>query len=186
MGRRWIGIEMGEHAFTHCKVRLDKVIDGKDEGGITKAVNWQGGGGYHFYELAPSLIVNDIFGEKVINPEYNADMLAATVALHEGFTYQPDESIFWKQSRGNEDSFLYVTTKHITGAYIDSIRDMMADNEYLIIACRSYDRGIEKAYKNIAVKKIPQMLLSKCEFGRDNYDLNIIHPLEYDEEDCDE
>lgn len=186
MGRRWIGIEMGEHAFTHCKVRLDKVIDGKDEGGITKAVNWQGGGGYHFYELAPSLIVNDIFGEKVINPKYNADMLAATVALHEGFTYQPDESIFWKQSKGNEDSFLYVTTKHITGAYIDSIRDMMADNEYLIIACRSYDRGIEKAYKNIAVKKIPHMLLSKCEFGRDNYDLNIIHPLEYDEEDCDE
>lgn len=186
MGRRWIGIEMGEHAFTHCKVRLDKVIDGKDEGGITKAVNWQGGGGYHFYELAPSLIVNDIFGEKVINPEYNADMLAATVALHEGFTYQPDESIFWKQSKGNEDSFLYVTTKHITGAYIDSIRDMMADNEYLIIACRSYDRGIEKVYKNIAVKKIPQMLPSKCEFGRDNYDLNIIHPLEYDEEACDE
>lgn len=186
MGRRWIGIEMGEHAFTHCKVRLDKVIDGKDEGGITKAVNWQGGGGYHFYELAPSLIVNDIFGEKVINPKYNADMLAATVALHEGFTYQPDESIFWKQSKGNEDSFLYVTTKHITGAYIDSIRDMMADNEYLIIACRSYDRGIEKAYKNIAVKKIPHMLLSKYEFGRDNYDLNIIHPLEYDEEDCDE
>lgn len=91
MGRLWIGIEMGEHAFTHCKVRLDKVIDGKDEGGRTKAVNWQGGGGYHFYELAPSLIVNDIFGEKVINPEYNADMLAAIVALHEGFTYQPDE-----------------------------------------------------------------------------------------------
>ena len=133
MGRRWIGIEMGEHAFTHCKVRLDKVIDGKDEGGITKAVNWQGGGGYHFYELAPSLIVNDIFGEKVINPKYNADMLAATVALHEGFTYQPDESIFWKQSKGNEDSFLYVTTKHITGAYIDSIRDMMAEDRKSVV-----------------------------------------------------
>ena len=186
MGRRWIGIEMGEHAFTHCKLRLDRVITGEDEGGITKAVNWQGGGGYHFYELAPSLIVDDIFGEKVINPEYNADMLAATVALHEGFTYQPDESIFWKQSKGNEDSFLYVTTKHITGAYIDSIRDMMADNEYLIIACRSYDREIEKTYSNITIKKIPQMLLSKCEFGKENYNLNIIHPLVYDEEDYDE
>lgn len=186
MGRRWIGIEMGEHAFTHCKLRLDRVITGEDEGGITKAVNWQGGGGYHFYELAPSLIVDDIFGEKVINSEYNADMLAATVALHEGFTYQPDESIFWKQSKGNEDSFLYVTTKHITGAYIDSIRDMMADNEYLIIACRSYDREIEKTYSNITIKKIPQMLLSKCEFGKENYNLNIIRPFVYDEEDCDE
>ncbi|MCM1125682.1 MAG: site-specific DNA-methyltransferase [Lachnospiraceae bacterium] len=186
MGRRWIGIEMGEHAFTHCKVRLDKVIAGDDAGGITKAVNWQGGGGYRFYELASSLIVEDMFGEKIINPEYNADMLAATVALHEGFTYQPDESLFWKQSKGNEDSFLYVTTKHITGAYIDSIRDTMADNEYLIIACRSYDRGIEKIYKNITIKKIPQMLLPKCEFGKENYNLNIIHPLVYDEEDCDE
>ncbi len=186
MGRRWIGIEMGEHAFTHCKVRLDKVIVGDDAGGITKNVNWQGGGGYHFYELAPSLIVEDMFGEKIINPEYNADMLAATVALHEGFTYQPDDSLFWKQSKGNEDSFLYVTTKHITGAYIDSIRDTMMDHEYLIIACRSYDRGIEKTYKNITIKKIPQMLLSKCEFGRENYNLNIIHPFVYDEEDCDE
>jgi len=194
MGRKFIRIEMGEQAYTHCKVRLDSTIDGKDTSGITKAVNWQGGGGYHFYELAPSLIVDDMFGEKVINPEYNADMLAATVALHEGFTYQPDESLFWKQSRGNEDSFLYVTTKHITGAYIDSIRDTMTDNEYLIIACRSYDRGIEKTYKNITIKKIPQMLLSKCEFGKENYNLNIIHPLMYDEEenppqgkeDCDE
>ena len=186
MGRRWIGIEMGEHAFTHCKVRLDKVIAGDDAGGITKAVNWQGGGGYHFYELAPSLIVEDMFGEKIINPEYNADMLAATVALHEGFTYQPDDSLFWKQSKGNEDSFLYVTTRHITGAYIDSIRDTMTDHEYLIIACRSYDRGIEKTYKNITIKKIPQMLLSKCEFGKENYNLNIIRPFVYDEEDCDE
>lgn len=177
---------MGEHVFTHCKVRLDKVIAGDDAGGITKSVNWQGGGGYRFYELAPSVIVEDMFGEKIINPEYNADMLAATVALHEGFTYQPDDSLFWKQSKGNEDSFLYVTTKHITGQYIDSIRDTMTDHEYLIIACRSYDRGIEKTYKNITIKKIPQMLLSKCEFGKENYDLNIIHPLVYDEEDCDE
>ena len=186
MGRRWIGIEMGEHAYTHCKTRLDKVIAGEDDGGITKAANWQGGGGYRFYELAPSLIVEDMFEEKVINPTYNADMLAATVALHEGFTYQPDEELFWKQSKGNEDSFLYVTTKHITGAYIDAIRDMMEDHEYLIIACRSYDKGIEKAYKNITVKKIPQMLFTKCEFGKDNYNLNIICPVEYDEEDCDE
>ena len=70
----------------------------------------------------------------------------------------------------------------------------MTDNEYLIIACRSYDRGIEKTYKNITIKKIPQMLFSKCEFGKENYNLNIIHPLMYDEEenppqgkeDCDE
>ena len=47
MNRKWIGIEMGEHAYSHCKVRLDRVIDGEDTGGITKDEKWQGGGGYH-------------------------------------------------------------------------------------------------------------------------------------------
>ena len=56
MGRRWIGVELGEQAYTHCKVRLDQVIDG-EQGGISKAVDWHGGSGYHFYELAESLLV---------------------------------------------------------------------------------------------------------------------------------
>lgn len=85
MRRKYIGIELGNHAYTHCKHRLDEVVEGKDKSGITKLVNWQGGGGYKFYELAPSLIVEDKFGNPVINKEYNADMLAAAMALHEGF-----------------------------------------------------------------------------------------------------
>lgn len=182
MGRRYIGIEMGDHAYTHCKVRLDKVIAGEDQGGITKAQNWQGGGGYRFYELAPSLINEDAFGEAVINPDYDANMLAAAMALHEGFTYQPDSTVFWKQSVGNESSYLFVTTRHLTSALLDSIEDSMEDGEYLIIACRSYDAGLEKAYGNITIKKIPQMLLSRCEFGRENYNLNIVHPPVYDDE----
>lgn len=188
MGRRWIGIEMGEHAYTHCKVRLDKVIAGEDAGGITKSVDWQGGGGYRFYELAPTLINTDPFGEPVINTDYDADMLAAGVALHEGFTYQPDADLFWKQAIGNENSYLFVTTRHLTSAYLDSIKDTMEDGEYLIIACRSFDSGLDKAYPNITVKKIPQMLLDRCEFGKDDYNLNIVHPPVYDDEevDCDE
>jgi adenine-specific DNA-methyltransferase len=50
MGRRWIGIEMGDHAVTHCAPRLRKVIEG-EEGGISQAVGWQGGGGFSFYRL---------------------------------------------------------------------------------------------------------------------------------------
>lgn len=188
MGRRWIGIEMGNHAYTHCKVRLDKVIAGDDAGGITKAVDWKGGGGYRFYELAPTLINTDPFGEPVINTDYDADMLAAGVALHEGFTYQPDSTLFWKQAVGNESSYLFVTTRHLNSAYLDSIKDTMEDGEYLIIACRSFDRGLEKAYPNITVKKIPQMLLDHCEFGKADYNLNIVHPPVYEDEevDCDE
>ena len=182
MGRRWIGVEMGNHAYTHCKVRLDKVIAGQDPGGITKAQNWQGGGGYRFYEVAPTLINKDPFDEYVINEAYDADMLAAAVALHEGFRYQPDSSLFWKQSVGNESSYLFVTTRHLNSIYLDSIKDTMEDGEYLIIACRSFDSGLDKAYGNITVKKIPQMLLDRCEFGKTDYNLNIVHPPVYDDE----
>lgn len=182
MGRHYIGIEMGEHAYTHCKVRLDKVIAGEDQGGITKSTNWHGGGGYRFYDLAPTLINTDAFGEYVINEEYDADMLAAAVALHEGFRYQPDENLFWKQSVGNESSYLFVTTRHLNSTYLDSIKDTMQEDEYLIIACKSFDSGIDKAYDNIVIKKIPQMLLNRCEFGKDDYALNIIHPPKYEDE----
>ncbi len=184
MGRRWIGVEMGNHAYTHCKVRMDKVIAGKDPGGITKAQNWQGGGGYRFYEVAPTLINKDPFDEYVINEDYDANMLAAAVALHEGFHYQPDGDLFWKQSVGNENSYLFVTTRHLNSPYLDSIKDTMEEDEYLIIACRSFDSGLDKAYDNITVKKIPQMLLERCEFGKTDYNLNIVHPPVYD--DCGE
>ena len=182
MNRRYIGIEMGDHAYSHCKVRLDKIIDGTDEGGVTQATGWTKGGGYRFYELAPTLVNRDPFDEYVINEAYDADMLAAAVALHEGFRYQPDSSLFWKQSVGNESSYLFVTTRHLNSIYLDSIKDTMEEGEYLIIACRSFDSGLDKAYGNITVKKIPQMLLDRCEFGKTDYNLNIVHPPVYDDE----
>lgn len=184
MGRRYIGIEMGDHAYTHCKTRLDSVISGTDKLGITKSLDWQGGGGYRFYELAPTLINKDEFGEYIINPEYSADMLAAAMALHQGFTYEPDSSAFWKQSHGNEKSYLFVTTRHLNAAFMDSIIGGMEDDEYLVIACYSYDKGMDKLNPHITVKKIPQMLLESCEFDKTDYNLNIIHPPVY-EEDCD-
>ena len=91
MGRRWIGVELGEHAVTHCVPRLKAVIDG-EQGGISKAVNWQGGGGFKFYTLAPSLLKKDKFGNWIISEEYNADMLAAAMAKQEGFTYKPSDT----------------------------------------------------------------------------------------------
>lgn len=180
--RSYIGIEMGEQAYSHCKRRLDQIIANEDPRGVTQSAEWTGGGGYHFYELAPSLINEDPFGEPVINPDYDADMLAAAMALHEGFSYQPDGSLFWKQSVGNENSYLFVTTRHLNSPFLDSIRDTMEDGEYLIIACRSFDAGLDKAYSNITIKKIPQMLLARCEFGKTDYALNIVHPPVYDDE----
>ena len=112
-------------------------------------------------------------------------MLAAAVALHEGFTYQPDTNHFWKQAVGNEKSYLFTTTRHVTEAYLNSIKDEMVDGEYLIVACRSFEKGMDKAYPNISVKKIPQMLLDRCEFGKTDYNLNIVNPPVYEEEECD-
>ena len=82
MGRRWIGIEMGDHAETHCKPRLDKVIGG-EQGGISAAVGWQGGGGYRYYRLGPPAF--DASGQ--IDPEIAFDALAAHVWFAE--TGQP-------------------------------------------------------------------------------------------------
>lgn len=186
MGRSYIGIEMGDHAYTHCKLRLDKVIAGGDNGGITKSQNWQGGGGYRFYELAPTLINEDAFGEAVINPDYSADALAAAVALHEGFTYQPSADFFWKQAVGNENSYLFTTTRHLTADYLNAIKSSMDEGEYLVIACRSYDKGLDNMYANIAVKKIPQMLLNRCEFGKNDYSLNIVRPPVYEDEEVED
>lgn len=182
MGRRWIGIEMGDHAYSHCKVRLDKVIDGNDQGGITKTVNWKGGGGYRFYELAPTLVVKDKFGNPIINKDYNSDMLAAAMALQEGFTYSPDETYYWKQGK-NESAYIFTTTSHVTANYLASIHSEMQDDEYLVIACKTYDAGIEKLYKNITVKKIPQVLLGRCAFGKDDYSLNIVNMPTSEEDD---
>lgn len=185
MGRKWIGIEMGEHAYSYCKARLNMVIDGSDQGGVSKELNWHGGGGYRFYELAPSLIVKDRFDNYVINKEYNADMLASAMALHEGFEYIPDGEIYWKQGK-NENAYIFTTTQHITLEYLAGISAEMNEGEYLIIACKSFDAGADRAFKNIKIKKIPQMLLGRCEFGKDNYDLNIINPPLTDDEEGDD
>ena len=181
MNRKWIGIEMGDHCYTHCKERIDKVIEGNELSGITKALNWQGGGGYRFYEVAPTLINIDSFGEPIINPSYNADMLASAIALHEGFEYSPSLESFWKQSKANENSYLFVTTRHVTSNLLDSIIATMKEEEFLIIACTSFDSEIKNYSKNIILKKIPQMLLRKCDFGKENYNLNIINPPLYEE-----
>ena len=91
MGRRWIMVELGEHCHTHIIPRLKKVIDGEDEGGITKAVDWKGGGGFRYYHLAPTLLEKDAFDNLIISKQYNAAMLAEAMCKLMGFQYAPGE-----------------------------------------------------------------------------------------------
>jgi adenine-specific DNA-methyltransferase len=181
MRRRWIGIERGEQAYTHCKVRIDKVIKGDDDLGISSEFNWQGGGGYKFYELAPSLIKYDAFSQEVINNAYNPDMLASAIALHEGYKYDPNQTVFWKQSTNGDSSYLFVTTKHLDRNYLDLIYGQMDEKEFLIISCKSFESNIQHLYKNISIKRIPQSILKNCVFDVDNYNLNIINPPIYED-----
>ncbi|MCZ8198193.1 MAG: site-specific DNA-methyltransferase [Flavobacterium sp.] len=174
MGRKHIGIELGEHAKTHCYPRLKAVVDG-EQGGISKAVNWQGGGGFKFYTLAPSLLKQDKFGNWVISQEYNPDMLAAAMAKQEGFTYLPNEDKFWKQGNSSENDFIFTTTQFITVETLDSIHDDMQEGESILICCKAFQKECKSKYPNITLKKIPQMLLDRCEFGKDDYSLNIVN-----------
>lgn len=182
MGRRYIGIELGDHAYTHCYPRLQQVTDGTDQGGISKVQNWHGGSGFKFYELAPSLLKEDRFGNLVINREYNADMLAAAMAKQEGYTYRPDKELYWKQGQSSEQDFIYTTTQFLTVESLDALSDAMTKGESLLICCTAFQPECKNRHPNITIKKIPQMLLGRCAFGKDDYSLNIIDFPQLDEE----
>ena len=181
MGRQYIGIELGEHCYTHCLPRLKAVVDG-DQGGISKAQNWQGGGGFKFYELAPTLIVKDAHGQPIINDKYNAQMLVAAIAKLNGYDYAPDADVFWKQGKSQEGSYIFVTTEYLTAAQLDDISRDLPEYERLLICAPAFDIGLGKRYENINVRKIPQSVLDKCKYGVDNYNLNIINPPELDDD----
>jgi adenine-specific DNA-methyltransferase len=185
MNRKWIGIELGEHALTHCLPRLQQVVSGKDNGGITESVNWRGGGGFKFYTIAPSLIQKDKYGSEIINPEYNPNMLAAAMAKQEGFRYQPDENNYWKQGMSSEKDFIFTTTQFVTFAMLDKLSEELKPNESLLVCCKSFAKGCNNRHANITIKKIPQMLLGRCEFGKDDYSFNIVN-LPHDDIDVDD
>lgn len=162
MGRNWIGIELGEHAYSHCKVRLDRIVKGEDSGGITKAVDWQGGGGYHFYELAPSLLVkNKKLPIYQINPEYTFEMLCEAICKIEGFRYKPQD-VFHGHS--SEKRFIHITNGFINAEYIKSLSARLEEGQSLLV----YGTKIQSDMiltDNIDVKKIPKDLLDKCDFN---------------------
>lgn len=173
MKRNWITIEMGEQCYTHCYKRLKNIVLGNDSTGISKIVNWSKGGGFKFFELAPSLLNKDIFGNWIINKEYNAEMLSNALCKIQGFKYKPNQEVYWKQGFSNENDYIYVTTNFMTVEHIDKIYSEMKENESLLICCKSYQKECEDRYNNIDIRKIPQAILDKCEFGNDSYNLNI-------------
>jgi adenine-specific DNA-methyltransferase len=172
MKRRWILIENGEHCHTHIVPRLRKVIDGTDRGGITSAVNWQGGGGFRYFNLAPSLLEKDRWGNWVINSEYNPAMLSEALCKLEGFTYQPNDAIYWQHGYSTERDFIYVTTQSLSAEQLDQLNDEVGAERSLLVLCFAF-RGNPDRWSNLTVKKIPKQVLSRCEWGHDDYSLKM-------------
>jgi adenine-specific DNA-methyltransferase len=171
MGRRWIMVELGEHCHTHIIPRLKKVIDGEDNGGITGAVGWTGGGGFRYYRIAPSLLEKDKWGNWVIHRDYNAAMLAEALCKLEGFSYAPSDAMYWLHGHSTERDFIYVTTATLSHEQLQQLSDEVGSERSLLVLCPAF-RG-KGEYSNLTVKKIPKQVLSRCEWGHDDYSLRV-------------
>jgi adenine-specific DNA-methyltransferase len=172
MGRRWIGIELGDHCHSLCIPRLKKVIDGEDVGGITEAVGWKGGGGFRYCRVAPSLLEKDKWGNWVINSAFNPAMLAEAVCKVEGFTYAPSDSTYWQHGRSTERDFIYVTTQTLTHEQLQQLSDDVGSERSLLVMCAAF-RGKADSFPRLTIKKIPKAVLTRCEYGKDDYSLRV-------------
>jgi len=145
-------------------------------------VNWKGGGGFRYYRLGPSLIVEDEWDNPVINPEFNASMLTEAMCKLEGFTFEPNADIYWQQGRSSETDFIYVTTQMMTKEMLVKLSDEVGPNRSLLICCGAF-RCDTSPFENLTVKKIPKAILKKCEWGHDDYSLEIRNlPVRMEEE----
>ena len=172
MGRRWIMVELGEHCHTHIIPRMTQVINGQDSSGVTDATGWKGGGGFRYFTLAPSLLMQDKWGQWIISKDYNAAMLAEALCKFEGFRYEPSDSIFWMQGRSTETDFLYCTTQTLSAEQLHQLSQEVGEGRTLLVLCSAF-RGKADRWTNLTVKKIPKAVLHKCEWGHDDYSLKV-------------
>jgi adenine-specific DNA-methyltransferase len=172
MRRRWIMVELGEQCHTHIVPRLKGVVDGTDDSGVTEAAGWKGGGGFRYYELAPSLLQKDKWGREVISSRYNAEMLAQALCKLEGFIYDPSPDVYWQHGHSSENDFLYVTTQTLAQNELATLSDEVGDGRSLLVLCAAF-RGSPDQWPNLTVRKIPNHIRSRCEWGHDDYSLNV-------------
>lgn len=165
-------VELGEHINTHIIPRLKKVVDGTDQGGISQAVGWKGGGGFRYFRLAPSLLEKDRWGNWVVNRQYNAAMLAEAMCKHEGFTYAPSDTVYWQHGHSTERDFIYVTTQTLNRDQLAALAEEVGEERTLLVCCGAF-RASAADFPNLTLKKIPNAVLNRCEWGRDDYSLQI-------------
>jgi adenine-specific DNA-methyltransferase len=118
------------------------------------------------------LLERDKWGNWVINKEYNAAMLAEAVCKLEGFSYAPSEAVYWQHGYSTERDFIYVTTQTLRHDQLQQLSDEVAEQRSLLVMCAAF-RGKADRYSNLTIKKIPQAVLVRCEWGHDDYSLQV-------------
>lgn len=176
MDRRWVMVELGDHCLTHTHPRMERVIRGLDNGALGQELEFKGGGGFRYFRLAPSLLKKDSFGNWVINPEYNPEMLAEAVCKLEGFTYAPSQDHFWLHGHSTEDDYIYITTQHLGDTELKRLEEELPEDKHLLVCCKAFRSKDVDNYERLRVKKIPKMVLHRCEWDRDDYSLNVPEP----------
>jgi adenine-specific DNA-methyltransferase len=99
-------------------------------------------------------------------------MLDQACCKLEGFEYAPSDTIYWQHGHSTERDYIYVTTQHLTAEQLQQLNDEVGPERSLLVLCTSF-RGRADRWPNLTVKKIPKAVLSRCEWGHDDYSLDI-------------
>jgi adenine-specific DNA-methyltransferase len=99
-------------------------------------------------------------------------MLSEAVCKLMGFTYAPSEEHYWMHGFSSERDFIYVTTQSLTASQLRAISEEVGDERSLLICCNAF-RADPNSFPNLSIQKIPQAVLRKCEWGKDDYSLNV-------------
>lgn len=164
MGRKWIMIEMAKHAETHCIPRLKAVVEGEDSTGITKIVDFKGGGGFRYCELGESLFKVD--DSEIVEINYDNGDLVEAVCKIEGFKFVGREFLDKTKLHGvvNQKRFCHVTEEFVTQDLIDELVQEIKEEESLVIYCMKKVSRLSLP-QNIQVKKIPRDIIKKFRLG---------------------
>jgi len=158
MGRRWIGIELKDYAKTECLPRLQRVVEGKDDTGISKKISWKGGGGFRYLELGESLFKID--EDKTVLLNLKGTELIEAICLNQGFKFVGKELSSKTRLHGYIGSkrFCNITENLVTQDYVESLANEISLDKSLVIYCTKHMSNLDIP-ENVELKKMPKDIL---------------------------
>ena len=99
-------------------------------------------------------------------------MLAEALCKLEGFVYAPSDSIYWQHGHSTERDYIYVTTQNLSHDQLQALNDEVGQSRSLLVLCSAF-RGKSDRFPNLTIKKIPNAVLKRCEWGHDDYSLRV-------------